>query len=485
MSSELPGLGITSCYTEGECDWTDKINDSFNKIAVEHFNCVTATDASTITNTAASFTNPQPGDAYVDAAGCLVVYMGPDKGWLTNPPLCGRRVYDHVNKITYVWDNGSWKVTSLCLTVESNTIVAKGPSAYPAGTLAYNTSTNPAEEFVTINGVWIPTSRAYDSTTCEFLYTLKADVVADDVDYCVQADPALTATPATGKLSIFAHNGTLYKKDDTGAVDFFVCDSVFQAALIAITAQIAAAILPLQEELNNAVSAYVGAADAAKLVELNASGLLDPCFINSYPSVELASDWVTKYGAPTGGERRYVPSTGRVLVYDSVLGTWRDEAEPQPMECFVAYDSAPSGVNTNTVVAQVWNTVNLDLEEVGASYANLSAGQFQLDGGCCYSIDASVPGFATNRFQSRLFDVTNGTVVTYGTSGYNGTTGSVSDQTTSDLCTEVCITADTTYEIQVIYNFVNHPESGGLGNHPPWEIINKFGYVKVNKKRSF
>jgi len=231
-ASQFPVLQIWGCFDDCEQDWTDKNNESLEILWTELANrCVCAdTAAGTITNTTGAITNPTPGTAIVDATGCLCVYTGPNKGWLCNPPVCGRQVFDKDTLTGYIWDGTQWKISSVCETVQSQTVAQKEPSTYPTGTNAYNTTATPWVEFQTINGVWIETGRTFDPATCKITQCLVTAEIKDKLVFKEgtpsAADP-LKPEPSgavdADEICLSMLGGKLFKELPDGTLSYVVC----------------------------------------------------------------------------------------------------------------------------------------------------------------------------------------------------------------------------------------------------------------------
>lgn len=531
-ASQFDVLKLWGCFDNCEEDWTEKFNESMEILWTELTGkCVCGDEANnTVTNTEANFPNPVPGTAIVDANGCLTVYSGPIKGWLTNPPVCGREIFDTKTKTSYKWDDSAWKITSTCETVLSTTVAQKAPSVYPTGTNSYNTTSTPWVEFQTIDGVWIETGRVFDPATCKITQCLAKAEVKDGLLLKAQLeDPAAAgkitapATLPTGDdICLSFGVGKMWKVFPDGSLKYVACqndlpilcaaddaaaealwlakcfikqDGIFYFNTTTNRLKICKGGVWLDSHKDlDCSSAFVGAAEDGFLSKLNSEGKLDNCFIDGYPQAASNAAYEAKIGTPTGGERYYNTTDGRVYVYDAIAGLWRDEAEPQPEECFIM-----NYTNTGGLIApgpvNVWNTYPLNTvvttPVVGGWATGLPASQFKLTGiNCCYMLDYKMYGFRMGLFIMRLFDITNNIVVpnSYSDPGVSSGSNTGDPADTADHpsgCAEVCITAETVYEIQYIRNssFTSNAIAPSTASLPGVPIVP--GTLKVNKKRSF
>lgn len=494
MPSQLPGLALWSCYNGTECGDIEEYNFNINTIAAEHFTCVTATDAATITNDASAFTSPQPGDAYVDAAGCKCVYLGPDKGWVCNPPLCGRIVFDPATNASYIWDGAAWKQLTVCETVTSNTIVAKGPSVYPSGTLGYNDTTSPYVEFITINGVWVETGRFFDPATCDYFECEDGNSIFFSAQPA-SADPnkpePVNGIP-TDKYSIYGYGDSLWTQSATGdpvkllgtgdqLVPCYADGTLAEAGFDAICLPKQDGLLYFDTTLEalrickggvwvdavkqpECVDAFLDNTQAGLLTKLNADGKLDPNFICQYPCYDTIQDFEAAYpGSPVGGQRFYNKLTGRVEVYDAIAGVWRDEAEAQAPQCLMKKHilTAPAGTNgpgepsgpDYTFTTAPFNTT---VYQTGTFIQDLGADQYLLKGDpsgeCCYEITMEHSVYFVGWSQSALVDVATGNQLATSINSFSNNLSNPprGDISSSCLSHIFCPLVDTVVELQVI-----------------------------------
>lgn len=522
----LPSSGLKTCWPLGDCEYKPDVDNNFIIInALLHACVCTDPDTGAIGLTAPP-ANPVPGTAYIDSAtGCYHFWNGAEKGWTTVSPFCGFKVYDKTGKREYLYDGTAWTKTDAQDTFISSTLAAKAISECPDGTLGLNDSTDPNVEYITVGGVWVPTGRVYSPTTCTFTYLLSKAQVEDCVLFC-DADPdgadplkpaAQPAVP-TGKLGLSSFGGRYWKQTPAGDIKYILCQDDRLLPCFADEASAEAYFitqcLPKGTEglfyydttskslkickggvwvaiTPDCADAFLDNTQAGFLAKLNADGKLDNCFTDGYPEAQDTLDYETKIGTPTGGERFYNTSTGRVLVYDAVLGSWRDEAEVEPAECFIAIDQKPFGTNGGTIPSITWTTRDLNTVTATASWAALAADRVVLQGGCCYKINASSPAFRANRHQIRLFDAVSGLVIAEGTSEYANNVASGSSpytQTRSFACVEYCVPAGTTAAIE-IQHFVRIGLAGtgagvamdatgaGVGNQ-------NYSKIEVSKKRT-
>lgn len=230
-SALLPGIqGIWGCFDDGECDWTDKMNSTLLSIDQALHKCVTGNADGSLSIAAPA--SPSPGDAYIDSTGCVRMYVSAEKGWNKQAPVCGQTIYDEVNNQFYFYDGSQWLPLAPNDTVLPTSMSPKDISEFPTGTLAYSGTGTTLEEFVTINGVWAATGRLYDTTTCLFTYLLTKEQVEDcllfvnaDADATNALKPTAPPTPIAGQIGVFSYLGTLWKIDENGDMDRFLCAS--------------------------------------------------------------------------------------------------------------------------------------------------------------------------------------------------------------------------------------------------------------------
>lgn len=115
----------------------------------------------------------------------------------------------------------------------------------------------------------------------------------------------------------------------------------------------------------------------------------------------------------------------------------------------VAYvrDEKSSGVNGGTFTSGAWRTRTLNTSsDPGSIIVSLSTNQFTLASGT-YMIEATAPGYAVDRHQARLQDITNAATIFYGNSEF--AQNLVANETTCSRVTGVfVVSGNTAYEIQ-------------------------------------
>jgi hypothetical protein len=155
-------------------------------------------------------------------------------------------------------------------------------------------------------------------------------------------------------------------------------------------------------------------------------------------------------------------------------GTLSWQTVATPSVAFESYavicDQKANDTVGGTFTSGAWRTrdLNTELTDVDG-IVSISSNQFTLGAGT-YLICWSAPCFGSNRHQTRLYDVTNTSVLRSGTSEYANQTNSV--QTRSEGWHRLTITGNTTYEIQ-------HRCQTSSGGTTGFGIDSNFGEVET------
>ena len=83
------------------------------------------------------------------------------------------------------------------------------------------------------------------------------------------------------------------------------------------------------------------------------------------------------------------------------------------------YDEKTSGTNGGTFAAGSWQIRDLNTITQSSSFITLSSNEFTLSSGS-YIMEFEVPAWEVNSHQSRLYNVSDSTIETYGTNAYGG-----------------------------------------------------------------
>lgn len=145
----------------------------------------------------------------------------------------------------------------------------------------------------------------------------------------------------------------------------------------------------------------------------------------------------------------------------------------------IIVDEKAGGTNGGTATTGSWETRDLNTEYADPdSIVSISSNQFTLQSGN-YLIEWSAPAFACNRHQSRLYNVTDTSVVAAGTieKTYTG-----SSKTRSFGSTRVVIASAKAFEIQHRVDTTNSNDGYGYSN--PWGdgTVNVYTIVKIFKE---
>ena len=107
-------------------------------------------------------------------------------------------------------------------------------------------------------------------------------------------------------------------------------------------------------------------------------------------------------------------------------------------------DQKSAGTNGGTMSSGTWHTRDINTEIADADgIVSISSNQFILQAGT-YLIKANAAGYYVQDHMIKLYDITAGADIAYGTSAYSN----VQAQTRSFLCARVNISGATTYEIR-------------------------------------
>lgn len=153
------------------------------------------------------------------------------------------------------------------------------------------------------------------------------------------------------------------------------------------------------------------------------------------------------------------------------------------MQTWILRDEKPDGTNGGTFTNETW--VVRDLNTVAHSDGDgvtLGSGDaantFTLLAGGCYRVTARVPSFRVNESQARLYDVTNDTVVVYGT---NASTRSAS-QPHSFIDTRIDIAADGSNRVYRIEHRCDTTRANdGFGRSTGYGTVEVYSVVIVER----
>ena len=179
------------------------------------------------------------------------------------------------------------------------------------------------------------------------------------------------------------------------------------------------------------------------------------------------SGYVELEAPATAGSNTLVLPTGNgtsgQYLQTNGTGTLSWQTVTVPTVAFESYaviaDQKTAALNAGTFPSGSWVQRELNTEFFDADgIVSISGNQFTLGAGT-YLICWSAPAFAVNRHQTRLYDVTNTSVLRSGTSEYASSTGNAYNR--SFGWHRVTITANTTYALQ--HRCQTSGSSNGLG----------------------
>lgn len=167
-------------------------------------------------------------------------------------------------------------------------------------------------------------------------------------------------------------------------------------------------------------------------------------------------------------------STLRVDTIQDQAGAERRGLKTYAIIC----DQKANGTNGGTFTAGSWVKRDLNTEIADPdNIVSIGSNQFTLGAGN-YLIEASAPGHDCNRHQTRIYNVTDSSVVQHGMGELLGTGDTVSS--TSDVAGRVTLTGNTTFEIQ--HRCQSSKSSTGLGVACSFGGVEIYTVVKIFKE---
>lgn len=167
-------------------------------------------------------------------------------------------------------------------------------------------------------------------------------------------------------------------------------------------------------------------------------------------------------------------STLRVDNIQDQSGAERRGLKTYAIICDEKADTAEGG----TFTSGAWRTRDLNTTIADPdSIVSIASNQFTLGAGS-YLIEASAPGFDTDRHQARLYNVTTATVVQYGQNMYAHSTYNGANNAT--LFARVTIAGSTTFEIQ--HRCQTTKSNNGFGVDNSFGETSIFTIVKIFKE---
>lgn len=136
-------------------------------------------------------------------------------------------------------------------------------------------------------------------------------------------------------------------------------------------------------------------------------------------------------------------TTGQVLTSNGASApTW---GAGSGITTAIISNQQSSGVGGGSLSAGSWFNTPLNTVDVSQSWVSLSTNQITLSAGT-YQWEVTSPSYGTNHFQTRLYNVTDATVASYGSSEFNnGNT-----QTSSFISSVVTIGSSKTFTVDMI-----------------------------------